>query len=438
MNRVLPMLALLLAILLGASIALAQPVGEPDFPLGSPDDEIPAEPHPGPHGPVAYVVGKVLTMDAGDRVINNAVVLVEKGSITAVGKAKDVEIPKGAKVVEMPDHWLVPGFVELHNHEASSLADLNDTVYLTNPGLRSLETIITDDQVRNRARAGGVTTALNIPGSGTNMGGFGTVVKYRGDTVEDMVVRSPGSIKIAQAGNPEGYWWGVGRMMMNYNTRATMKKAKAYHDAWVAYEKGQSKEKPDYNIALDGFRGLFAREYPASVHTQIYQVVLMTVEMVAKEFGVRTVLDHSTFDGWKVAPVILEVGEDNIITINGPRQLHFDRTQRKIFGNAHRWWQGGIRKLGINTDSPVIPQAELFYQASMACWYGWEPYHAIAGLTRVGAEAVMLEDRIGSIEVGKDADFGLWTGDPLDPRSSCDLTVINGAVEYDSDEERVF
>ena len=74
----------------------------------------------------------------------------------------------------------------------------------------------------------------------------------------------------------------------------------------------------------------------------------------------------------------------------------------------------------------------------MACWYGWEPYHAIAGLTRVGAEAVMLEDKIGSIEVGKDADFGLWTGDPLDPRSSCDLTVINGAVEYDSDEERVF
>ena len=74
----------------------------------------------------------------------------------------------------------------------------------------------------------------------------------------------------------------------------------------------------------------------------------------------------------------------------------------------------------------------------MACWYGWTPYEAIAGLTRVGAEAVMLEDRIGSIELGKDADFGLWTGDPIDPRSACELTVVDGEIVYDSDEERVF
>jgi imidazolonepropionase-like amidohydrolase len=107
-------------------------------------------------------------------------------------------------------------------------------------------------------------------------------------------------------------------------------------------------------------------------------------------------------------------------------------------GNAARWWQGGVRRLGINTDSPVIPQEELFYQAAMACYYGWTPYEALKGVTRIPAEALMMDHRLGSITVGLDADFGLWTGDPIDPRSSCELTIIDGKVTYDASGKRVF
>ena len=102
-----------------------------------------------------------------------------------------------------------------------------------------------------------------------------------------------------------------------------------------------------------------------------------------------------------------------------------------MWGNAARWWQGGVRKLGINTDSPVVPQEELSYQAAMACWFGWRPYEALAGVTRVPAEALMVDEHVGSIEVGKDADFGLWAGDPLDPRSTCWMVVINGEIVRD-------
>ncbi len=389
-------------------------------------------------GPVgtAYRVGKVVTMDDGDTVINNAVVLVRDGLIEEVGRAKDVVIPEGYEVVDEPDLWLTPGLVDCHNHTAGSLRDLNDMVYLTNPGLRTLETIVPESDLVNIGRAGGVTTVLLIPGSGTNMSGFGTISKMGGETVDEMVVRSPGSLKIAQAGNPERYWYRVGRTFMNYNTRQTLEEARRYTIAWEAYEDDPAhNEKPEYDPIFDEFRGLFQRRFPVSVHTQIYQVMMTTIDMLTVKFKLRTILDHCTFDGWKIAPLVLET---DAYTINGPRQYHLDRTQRKMHGNAARWWQGGVHKLGINTDAPVVAQEELSYQAAMACWYGWKPYEALKGVTRIPAEALMLDETIGSIEPGKQADFGLWTGDPLDPRSSCELTVIKGKTVYDASVDRRF
>ena len=85
-----------------------------------------------------------------------------------------------------------------------------------------------------------------------------------------------------------------------------------------------------------------------------------------------------------------------------------------------------------------MPQEELPFQAAMACYYGWKPYEALRGITRIPAETLMLEDRVGSIASGKDADLGLWTGDPIDPRSACELTVINGRIVYDANERREF
>lgn len=381
----------------------------------------------------AYRVGKIITMNEKDEVINNAVLIVRDGKVNQIGKASQVEIPEGAEVIEMPTCWLVPGFVELHNHSAGASTDLHDYVYLTNPDLRTLESVNPGTENFKLARAGGVTSALLISGSGTNMSGLGTVIKFAEGQMDDVVLKFPGSIKIAQAGNPERYWFRVGRSFMNYNLRQTLQAARDYHQRWLDFESGKTKDQPLFDPIYDPFRGLFRGEFIASMHTQQYQVVMMTLMLVKGQFGIRTVLDHSTFDGYKNATLVIE-GQD-VITINGPRQLYFDGTQRRIFGNAHRWWQGGIPKLGINTDSPVIPQEELSYQAAMACYYGWKTYEAIRGLTRIGAEALLLEDRIGSLSAGMDADFCIWSGDPIDPRSTCWITVIDGQVVRDARNE---
>ena len=381
----------------------------------------------------AYRVGKVITMNEKDEVINNAVLIVRDGKVAQIGKASQVTIPEGAAVIEMLTCWLVPGFVELHNHSAGASTDLHDYVYLTNPDLRTLESVNPGTENFKLARAGGVTTALLISGSGTNMSGLGTAIKFADGQMDDVVLKFPASIKIAQAGNPERYWFRVGRSFMNYNLRQTLQAARDYHQKWLDFESGKVKEQPLFDPIYDPFRGLFRGEFIASMHTQQYQVVMMTLMLVKGQFGIKTVLDHSTFDGYKNATLVIE-GQD-VITINGPRQLYFDGTQRRTFGNAHRWWQGGIPKLGINTDSPVIPQEELSYQAAMACYYGWKTYEAIRGLTRIGAEALLLEDRIGSLSPGMDADFCIWSGDPIDPRSTCWIAVIDGKVARDARNE---
>ncbi|GMU82340.1 MAG: amidohydrolase [Planctomycetota bacterium] len=382
---------------------------------------------------LAFKVAKVVTMDPQDRVVNDAVVLVSGGKIEKVGPAGETPIPAGYETREFAECWLVPGLVEGHNHIAGGLADLNDMVYQTNPGLDTRSTIDPNNRNVKRARAGGVSTMMLIPGSGTNMSGFGTLAKSGGDTPDEVIIRSPGSLKIAQAGNPEWYFGGNNRSFMNWNTRQTLLKARAYHEAWTEFEAGRTKQKPEFDPIWDGFRGLFKREYPVTVHTQIYQVVMTTVEMLSRGLKLWVVLDHSTFDAWTIGPMVKDM---DIWVVCGPRGFHFDRTAARLVGIASGWWKNGVRRVGINTDAPVIPQEELIYQATMNCWFGFTQYPALRAVTAVPAQALGLYDRLGSIESKKDADFGIWTGDPLDPRSACLMMVVNGKIVYDGTKGR--
>lgn len=382
---------------------------------------------------LAFKVAKVVTMDGQDTILNDAVVLVSGGKFEKIGPASETPIPAGYELREFPECWLVPGLVEAHNHIAGGLMDLNDMVYQTNPGLDNRSTVDPNNDNVKRARCGGVTTMMFIPGSGTNMSGFGTIAKSGGDTPEEVIVRSPGSLKIAQAGNPEWYFGGNNRSFMNWNTRQTLLKAKAYNDAWTDFEAGRSKVKPQFDPIWDGFRGLFRREYPVTVHTQMYQVVMTTIDMLSTGLKLWVVLDHSSFDAWTLGSIVKDM---DIWVVCGPRCFHFDRTAARLAGIAASWWKEGVRRIGINTDAPVIPEEELIFQATMNCWFGFRPYPALKAVTEVPAKALGLYDRLGSIEPKKDADFGIWTGDPVDPRCACMLTVVNGKIVYDGTKGR--
>ena len=369
-------------------------------------------------GTIAVRGGK-LFLAADDRnVLDGGVLVVEEGRITKVGSSRDTMISSTTEVVDASGRWVVPGFVDCHNHTAGDLGDLNDMIYQTNPGLRTLDVVVPDSADMEASRSGGVTCVLLIPGSGTNMSGFGTVVKTSGRTQEEVVIRFPGSLKIAQGDNPKRYWFRVERTMMNYTLRDALTKGSEY----------ANDEDRVHDPRMEMYRGLFARQFPVSVHTQRYQLVMKSIQMLHDEFGLWTVLDHSTMSGFYAAPLAVE---RDIFTIVGPRQFHFDANERRFFGCAAEWSHRGVQKIGINTDSPVVPQESLKTQAAMACHFGLDSLVALRGLTIVPARALGVGDRCGSLEVGKDADFGIWSGNPLDPRSRLERLYIEGRLVYE-------
>jgi imidazolonepropionase-like amidohydrolase len=277
---------------------------------------------------------------------------------------------------------------------------------------------------------------LYIPGSGSNMGGFGAIFKTGPGTLDDVLVRFPGALKIAQAGNPERRGsgeLGSGRQGMNWNIRETLLQGKRYNDAWLAYERGDSAEPPKVDLRLENLRKLFNKEIPVVVHTQIYQVVMMTVSMLHDELDLNVVIDHGTFDGYKLAP---EMAKRGIPAMLGPRGIYYDREVGQIFGIPAMYYQGGVMAVGVNTDSPVIPQEDLVFQAAMAVHFGLPEDVALRGLTIEAAKALMIDDRVGSLEVGKDADIIIRNGPPIDIRSRVEQAFIDGRLIYDITRER--
>jgi len=398
---------------------------------------------------LAILSDKILTAARkGEQVVNHGVILVKDGRIQAVGPQRSTSIPEGYEVLDVGERWLAPGFVELHCHAAGAslfagVNDLNDMVYLTNPGLRSSPAAEPGVQTMKMAIAGGVTTVLYIPGSGTNIGGQGLLLKTAFDTYEENLVRNPGSLKLAQWGNPESWGIGVGMTFEHWNTRDTFTRGIAYAKRWEAFEKGQGPE-PEFNLQWEVFRHLRKNQIAISTHTQMYQVVLMTLTMVARDFGLPVFLDHSTIGGWLTGGLAAELGVPAIV---GPRSIdpNWSRGMINWTRNKHEGTRGiaagyqerGLELVGFNTDSPVIAQEDLLINSAMGVRYGLDDRNmaALRGLTIVPAIASKQADRLGSLEVGKDADILVADGYPPDPRTTFSIVFVNGRRAYDMERD---
>jgi imidazolonepropionase-like amidohydrolase len=360
--------------------------------------------------------------------IDDGVVLVRDGRIEAVGPASNVPAPPGHEVVGDGSGWIVPGFVDLHTHVAGR--DLNDMVLPVNPDLTVLDVLVPGNELLLDALAGGVTTQLFIPGSGTNISGFGALIKPAGRTLEEMIVRHPGAMKVAQAGNPERYSGEIGtsRLGMNWNLRQALRQGREYHEAWLRYERGETPEPPARVQRHELMRGLFRRDLPILVHTQWMPVFQSTIRILRDEMDLWIVLSHAEFDSYHNAPLVRE--RDLFVNV-GPRAYHPDFDTGQIIGLAQRYREDGVKHVSVNTDSAVVQAEELSLQAAMAVRWGFPWELALAALTSEPALAIGLGDRVGTLEPGKDADLVLWTGDPLDPRSHVLLNVTGGRLALD-------
>ena len=378
----------------------------------------------------AIKAGKILTVTNGT--IDHGIILIKDGVIKAVGKAADVDIPKGYEVIDASDKWVMPGMVEIHSHLAGE-GGLNDMVVPTNPGLRIADVIDPEALAITQAVASGVTTVHTIPGSGTNLAGFGVLYKLHGKTIDEMLVRELGSMKIAQAYNPErgGGDLGLTRMGMSWILRDILNKGKAYSQTWQAYEKGEIKDEPGERLEYENMRQAVEGTIPTLVHTASARDVMATARIFHDEYQLKTIVSHATFHGYKVAR---EMAQRDVHVNVGPRLYDYSFSMdNKFYGLAAEYKAAGVKNLSINTDAPVLPQEDLFFQGSMAIHFGLDEKTAMESVTINSARAIGIDDRVGSIEAGKDADLIIKAGSLFDVTIPVDMVFINGKIAYRKD-----
>jgi imidazolonepropionase-like amidohydrolase len=378
----------------------------------------------------AIKAGKILTITKGT--INNGIILVEDKAIKAVGTKSGVVIPKDYTLIDASDKWIMPGMVEIHSHIGAE-GGINDMVAPLNPELRVADNIAPESWELKRAVASGVTTIHTIPGSGTNLAGFGVLYKPYGKTIDEMLIRSLGAMKMSQAYNPErrGGDLGLTRMGMSWMLRDILKKAKEYTRIWEAYQKGERGEKPSENLELEKMRMAFQGAIPVLVHTASARDVMATARIFSDEFKLSTIISHATFNGYKVAH---EMGKRDVHVNLGPRLYDFSFSRgNKFYGLAAEYKSAGVKNLSVTTDGPVVPQEELFCQVAMAIRLGLDEKTALESVTINSARAIGIEARVGSIEIGKDADLIIKGGSLFDVTIPVDMVFVNGKIAYKRD-----
>ncbi|MCA8974701.1 MAG: amidohydrolase family protein [Planctomycetes bacterium] len=380
----------------------------------------------------AHLAARILPADRDP--IDAGVLIERDGIIVAVGSLATTPIPAAATVVDHGDRWLSPGFVDLHHHVSGDGGDINDMVTPINAELRTLDTVKPSADLIARTVAGGVTTTLFIPGSGTNISGFGVLLKMRpGGPLDRMIVRELGAMKVAQGYNPERHSGDLGESRMGSSellTRA-LERGKAYAQAWRDHAAGRG-EAPQFDAELEQLRKVFEGEVPVIIHTAGARDCVATARMFQGVFDLKMVLSHGSFDGWLAADALAKWQTPVNL---GPRMYQFDRRGR-MQGMCQAYWDAGCHNMSINTDAPVIPPEELQLQAAMAIRLGLPYAAALRALTIVPAQQIGIADRTGSLTVGKDADFQITAGDPLDPRHGPLLVYIEGTRVYRSGEVR--
>lgn len=384
----------------------------------------------------ALVGGRALTM-AGPP-IDDATVVVRDGKITAVGPARKVKVPRGVEKVDARGSWVLPGFVEAHAHvgiyEESQGWAGSDTNELTDPNgarLRAIDAINPDDEGFRDGLAGGVTTCVVKPGSGNPVGGQTVALKCWGRVVDEMVLKAPCSVKSALGENPKRVY---GDKKTLPSTRLGV--AAVIRDAFTAAQDYAAKrarkggEDEARNTTHEVLAKVLSGELPWSQHCHRADDIATAVRL-SEEFGYRLVVNHGT-EAHLIAGYLAERG---IPVIIGPLFTSRSKVElrERSLRNPGRLHRAGL-KIAITTDHPVVPIGFLVYQVAISVKEGLDRDEALKTITINPAEIMGLDDRVGSLEVGKDADLTVWSGDPLDVYSRCRQTYIDGRLVYEWNE----
>jgi imidazolonepropionase-like amidohydrolase len=385
-------------------------------------------------GPLAIVGGRVVPV-AGPPV-EDGVVLVADGRIQAVGR--DLRVPEGAERVDAAGKVVLPGLVDAHTHlgvheEAEGWAgqDTNEMTDPVTPQVRALDAINPADLGFADAVAGGVLTVNVNPGSGNPIGGQSAAIRSAGRTVDEMLLRAPSGLKSALGENPKRVYGDRKQLpSTRLGTAAVIRdalvKARNYLDK---LGRGDDGEPPERDLRWEALGLVLAGDIPWRQHCHRADDIATALRL-ADEFGYRLVIDHGT----EAVLLADRLAERGVPVLIGPLLTSRSKVElrNRSLANPGRLAAAGV-ELGIITDHPVVPIHLLHVQAALAVREGLDPAAALRAVTLTPARVLGLDDRLGSLEPGKDATLCVWSGDPLDARSRVEVAWIEGRQVFGAD-----
>jgi imidazolonepropionase-like amidohydrolase len=395
----------------------------------------------GAAAPAAILIrgGTLLTVTRG--AIGNSDLLIREGKIAAIGR--NLEVPAGVLVIEARGRFVMPGIVDTHSHmgvypwpEVDANSDGNEATDPITPFVRAVDSVWAEDPEFGLARAGGVTTVQILPGSANLIGGEAVTVKLRpGVDVSRMIFAgAPRGLKMALGENPKRVY---GDRQKSPATRmgnmATFREAfnaarnyKAKWDAWSAKQEPDRGAPPDRDLKLDTLVDLLEGRILAHVHSYRKDEILMFLK-IADEYGFKIASFQHCLEGYKIADELKR--RDIAVATFAEWWGYKVEAWDGIPHNAALLARKGVR-VSIHSDSGNLVQ-RLYNEAAVAARYGLSEEDALKAITINAATALGVGDRIGSLEVGKDADIAIFTRHPLDMYTLVDKTFIDGALVYD-------
>lgn len=366
------------------------------------------------------------TMDAENTIIENCDVSIVNGKISEIGQ--NLSEVDAEEMIDARGLVVTPGLIDAHTH-VGIWSDANETSHPYTPLMNAMDAINPHDDSFRDARSGGVTTVQTGAGSANPIGGVWSVVKTFGNTVEDMVIRERSGLKGATGENAKNRYGQIGKK--DPYTRMSIAKwiRSGFEKAQAVMAKGKYDVETLYkhnNEEVIPFIEVLEKKMPLRIHAHRSDDIVTAIR-IAKEFDVDLSIEHCT-EGYKVlshlqkagypitvGPFMLEPGKNEASNLNleNPRILH----------------EAGLL-FAINTDHPVTPIEFLSVCAADAVRHGLDEMIALRAITIHAAGIAGVDDRVGSIEVGKDADFALWSHHPFQMEAQVRYTIIDGNIVY--------
>ncbi len=366
--------------------------------------------------------GRILTMENG--IIENGSILIKNGKIAEIGE--NINAPD-ARILDACGGWVLPGLIEAHCHIGISEEkmgfegnDCNETTEPITPYLKAIDAVNAMDSSFGNAVRAGITSVMTGPGSSNVVGGQFVFMKTKGRIIDNMVVKEPAAMKVAFGENPKSNYNSQGKMPTTRMTvaamlRRTLEEAKQYLS-------GDS-----YDFTKECWRDVFSGKMPLKAHVHRTDDI-MTAIRIAKEYGLDITLDHCT-EGHLIASEIKKSGFPAIV---GPSIASRNKieVQYMDFKTAGILAKEGVL-VAITTDHPVSHIQYLPVCAGFAAKAGLGIEEALRSITINPAKICRVDDRVGSIKSGKDADIAIFSGNPMETFTKTLYTIIDGEVVFD-------